>query len=259
MFKIKNFISPTIKFPYNMVRGTVDDRNFKAAHYAEEFSKLLDSRCQNGKCTVDDFKNILDFTMFPHKVNYKILPEQNPNYSGSFVNEFQFKKTGKDNFVVNHIGYKISVKQDDVGKISKYTALHETRHMFDSIFNPKYNIYRNGKLLNNVKLIDTAAELKNILSAKVDMPMNEVKQKSDKLLKQLTPEIAVDLLQKLRYCLKSEHNAYNQVVKYFLENRKLKDAFNLKIHLIKNIHIKSKIKYAEKELAKYLKLCRNSD
>lgn len=255
--RLANRITGQARLPLSRIKGSVNSRNRKASQECRRFQKEFEKYCSGPVCKVNDFKKCLDNILAPHKINYIVEQEENEAFKGSLGTIIKLSADKEGNIIINNTGYKFLLPLDEEKEIilNKYTAMHETRHFFDRLYNPKQNILRCNNMINDHQYDNVAEEIRNVNFNNLDNPikMSDFKTKTDKLLKRLPANIAIDVLQSVKYGLQSEMNAYKDEIKYMLKDGYFKDGFILAIFLGRNCKFKSKLKYVKNKLQEIIK------
>lgn len=222
--KLINNINPNCHINLPITNKNPQARQACATKMSAQFQNYL---LQN----LDEKVNIKDYKKYLEKItNSKKLPINFVQLSTSGINasiapdiKLYQEKNNKDCLLAVYMGYKMEVKKQK-GKLdcSKSTLVHETRHLFDLLCNPKYKMARHYKNLNSPKTIKQFSDIKKfvtepdyyrpkrILGFKLPSFEKELRLK----LKDLKNTEAIDILQISRYHLKSEKNAYNDAEKF---------------------------------------------
>lgn len=246
MTKLINRILPAAKLPYTVCKGNLESRNKLAQAYSDKFVQKMNEYCPKGLLDVEGYKKCLNETIFPHKINFEVKP-QDDIYAGSLVPVYKVVMKDDSNTcaVVHNTGYDIFLKLDDSGKYikNKRTAVHETRHFFDHICNPKTNSMRcNEQYQADNRNVDeicfymcdlSLLQLKNLGSPYKKGYIDKYKAEMADGLDKLSNPIAIELLQKIRYSLKTEINAYSDEIKYLEKGgflNRLKNSLNIYLY-----------------------------
>lgn len=264
LFFMKTEISKNAKLPFAVCRGSEVIRYNKAKKCSDKLKYAIEKRCVGDEISVKDYKNSIDSILLKHKINYKIIPSLSGSYgthSSNIERADQINRTS-DNTVrtytnIKVTGHKIALKMNETNDVikDKYVALHEARHLFDSIFNPKtLNIrYKNYK--KDFHAIDVRTDVYNLFE---EHSYNKAFKSKVKLeLSSVDDFQAIDILQIIRAAMKSEKNAYNDELKYLLKNP-VKNAFKI-IDLYKLLSSScygKKLKMANELLEERLKIAR---
>ena len=245
--KICNHIMPEARLTFSRIKGSVSVRNKLAAEYNARFYKELNKHCPNEICDIEQFKKVLDRVLYPDKIHYVVKNETDERFSGGLNSIISLsQKNAEGDIQINHTGYEIKIKNSHP---DKYTLIHETSHLFDHLCNPKYNIFRLQNLINSPKDEKLYDKINNIFLINLNKPvkMKKLKQESNKLLAKLSPEAAIDVLQRLRYKLTTEINAYKNELKARFRDKPL-NSINLFILICRNFKFKSKLNYVNNAL-----------
>ena len=123
-------------------------------------------------------------------------------------------------------GFKINVKKKkDKIVCSDSTLVHETRHLFDMMCNPKYMNSSHSQHVRNNELMSQCSKVKNFICSWGEYKPERVfgifkkytfEEELREKLKGLNNEIAINILQLSRYHLQSERNAYLDSDKFYM-------------------------------------------
>lgn len=251
MVKILNRVLNTAKLPFDVCRGSAKFRNNLAGEYTKRFIQKMDEYSpQNSPLDIEVFQKCIDETISPYRIDYNVKREPEGSFCGTLKSLYKVMgdENGKICFVYNY-GYDIFLRLDESGRYirDKRTAVHETRHLFDHICNPKINGLRINEQFNNQSLdqisfdiIDMTLENKGLEQTKYPSIIKEYRKKLNEYFDKLNPAIRIELLQKLRYSLQTEVNAYNEEIK-LVQRGGLKTLFKN----FKNIYMYKKFLYTE--------------
>lgn len=243
-------IAPESRLPFNLIKGNYLLRNSKAKLYYKNFYSELNPKCIKNRCQISDVEKALNKTLSPYKINYSIEPETDAGYLGSHVSKIKISQSDYNEFLVNHVGYRLllPIKKNTIK--NKYIVFHEVRHFFDYILNPKFNLLRCGNALNNKNIDIYYKELYDVFLIK----LNQVKSKkhiekdAKKIIHKIPKPIVIDALQNIRYILMSEINSYNAELTCLLKDGRVIDYLNLKQFLLLNCKFKTKLSFIRKTL-----------
>lgn len=249
--KIHNCILPEAKLPFSKIKGSVASRNRLAAEYNTRFCREINKYCKNGVCELEKYKEVLDKVLYPDKIHYMIKNETTDKFSGGLNSTINITRANTDGGIkINHTGYEIKVRYINGKALAdKYTLIHETSHLFDRLINPKYTLYRFQSIINNPKEEALHNEINDMFLVNLNEPvkMEILKQKTNKILENLSSETAIDTLQRLRYKLLSEINAYKNEFRAVFRDNPI-NSVSMLIHLCRNFKFKSKLKYVNNAL-----------
>lgn len=258
--KIQNRCAENTLLPFNLVKGSVKERNAKSWQY---WNKFLDKFMQAEECTVDTFRNAIDSAIEPNKINYKILKEKNLYFCGSTGFDINLLPHENGGLYVQRIGYKIKLPISRDGKtiLNKLTAVHEARHLFDYLLQPKTACLRGKELYHNKHCDNDVDALKKLTLADVGnkFSLKDFEKKFNNILEKLPDNVAIEALQKLRTSLMTEINAGKCELKYLIKNNPLKN-FGKIIQIFmfyNNCNFKTKEKFVSIKLKELLEKARN--
>lgn len=258
MIKIRTKTKNT-SLPLAQIKGSTKQRNKMAANMSRQFYTKLLSVSDGKSCSIENFCENLN-QLLNNKINFKILKQSNSKYKGGIQHNILGLKYDSDSSINLLIdGYKIFLPLDknEQNITNIFTAIHEVRHLFDHVFNPKTNQYR----LHLYNKIDFEAKKDNLTDMFLDNLDNPVNMKTlKKLIREtidtLPDDITIDALQSIRNHLKAEINAYGDEIKCMSKGfgmwKNTFDIINIKLFLLQNAKFKSKLKFANKLLKEKL-------
>lgn len=245
MVKLLNRVLPEAKLPLEICRGNVKQRYKLAADYNDRFVKMMDKYSHSKRILdVDIYKKCLDETLFPHRINYEIT-RQEDFWAGTLepVYDVVMRDNTNNSAFINNTGFKIYFKLDDSGKyiLNKHIAVHETRHLFDHICNPKTNNLKCNEEFNSIadidkfcyEINDMTFRNKGLISPYEKSFLESYKFKLCDNLEKLHPYLQIEVLQKIRYSLQTEINAYSDEIKYLKSGgviNRLKNIVNIYLY-----------------------------
>ena len=215
----RNIIRPKASLPFNVVKGNVTQRNAKMS---ECWNKFVDEFVKTETPTVEEYRNCINKALEPYKISYRIFEEDNPECAGGIAAETRQEYRGKNKMDIIHLSYNLWLPIDKDGKIeSKQTAVHETTHLFDYLFNPKIALQRLHYSINKPECDKDVLNLKDsVLDTILD---NFKKEDADKALSKLPNDVAIETLQHIRHSLQTEKKAYYSEFKYFVKKGPVKN------------------------------------
>ncbi len=241
---LKLKISDTARLPLKYSMGTEKQRFELATQLEKRFLKELNSSRFTSKCSIGKFTKTLRKILSPFDIDFIIEKNTNELVMGSMGYLFNYYKKG-NTIQADLEGYTLKLPINKTNITDKYTALHEVRHLFDHICNPKLNtLIRRSKYYNDEELDKIILDIKNsIIYKSLDLDdwasfEKEVKTK----LSKVSSEDAINVLQIARSHFKTEINAYESLKQYLRENpiKNFSELLSLKSHL------KNKGMYVEK-------------
>lgn len=282
-----NNITTHAKFPLSICAGTEKQRFEMASRLTKRVYQEMEK--QGSIWTLDRYKRVLDKLLAPYKINYKIMNETEEDLGGSVGKQFDVQSfpnllycafanlgvklpTTARIFEPVHVmscnGFDIKFIYNKDGIVKdKYTVIHETRHFFDHLFNPKMSIARvshvteyNDETFEKIK--KTHDEVIGLFTLAKNNPQNMKtfeKIVSEKL-SEMPNDIRIEIMQIVRSSLKTEINAYTQELytklKHPIKNfYKIINTFGL---LKYDFKFREKLKLANKLLREYISEARNS-
>lgn len=250
LLKTQNMFLQQARLPFDIVKGSVGIRNNKADKYWKRF---LNEYVKEDNSSIDYYKKCIDKALEPNVINYKILPEER-EYSGSIGVNVSLSPHENGGLYINHYGYKLSLPIDEATNLIKNpkTAAHEARHLFDYLFQPKIAALRAKYLVNNRECDADVEDLRtNILETILaKFKKNVFEKNANDIIDSLPKDVAIEALQKCRYSLKTEKNAYRGEILYLLKTNPLKNMDEIlgMIKFCKNCHFQTRIKFVEAKL-----------
>lgn len=252
--------------PFSIIKGSAQKRNKTADALSKQFYTKLLSASDDKSCTLEIF-NVLLNNLLQNIINFKVLRKTNPKYRGTIKHNVTGTECD-DNGIISLLvdGFKIFLPLDKNGKniTNKFCAIHEARHLFDAVCNPKTNQFR---LQNLYEKIDFEAQKDNISKLFLDTLDNPIRMKDfkssvRKLIEDMPDTISIDCLQTIRNSLKSEINAYGDEIKSMAKGSglfyNLREILTIKLFLHQNAKFKQKLKFANKLLKEKLTNARNN-
>lgn len=250
LLKTQNRFLQQALLPFDIVKGDVGVRNNKADKYWKRF---LNEYVKEDNSSIDYYKKCIDKALEPNVINYKILPEER-EYSGSIGVNVSLSPHENGGLYINHYGYKLSLPIEDTTNLIKNpkTAVHEARHFFDYLFQPKIAALRAKYLVNKRECDADVEDLRtNILETILaKFKKNVFEKNANDIIDSLPKDVAIEALQKCRYSLKTDKNAYRGEILYLLKTNPLKNMDEIlgMIKFCRNCHFQTRIKFVEAKL-----------
>ena len=226
--KLVNNINSGSRMKLPIINKSPIARQAYATKLSAKFQEYL---LQNSdeKISIKDYKKYFERVINSKgiSINFVQLSTSGINASVSPDIKLYREKNDKNSLFAFYTGYKMEVRKQK-GKLncSRITLVHETRHLFDMLCNPKYKMARHYKNLDNSEIIKQFSDIKNfvtksdyynpkrILGFKLPSFEKELRLK----LEGLKNTDVIDILQISRYHLKSEKNAYKDAGKFELKS-----------------------------------------
>ena len=205
-------------------KRTPKAREAYAAGLSKQFQTLL-LKNNEERITIKDYKDYISQIVKPNIVNIRFIKEDTDGINASIspdIKLYRWKEKPNDYFA-DYVGFRMSVRKNkDKLDCSQSTLVHETRHLFDMLCNPKYKMARQYKDFDNDELMHHYLEIKNFISTPdLYKPKRFLGIKIPSFEKQLRAKLeglknteVIDILQISRYHLKSEKNAYADSAKF---------------------------------------------
>ena len=252
---IRNLVHHKSVFELPKDKRSFSNRNHIAQELSNTMKKAL-SGVQKNELTLDKYKEILYQIIYPATPDIKFF--ETPmfkDYRGKLQTRVvDLDKDGQKYTV--HMGYNMYLPMNKSGIITdKDVVIHESRHLFDKLCNPKYVVSRlSDLLLNEEKKEPTKNTLNYLVYTPFynvplfkDFEMNIYKKKAFKKLEQFTNAEKIRILQTARYQLLSELNAYSDIEVYSIKS------VGSEIRQIDVLNLHNKIIFIEQELKKAIK------
>ena len=210
-----NKLSPHVKLQYSQIRGNFAQRQNKAIKLTEKLYEDILPKFKKGTATIQDVQDSVDKVVGKKD---KILVRNNDDSDfdgGSDI--FYSKFTGaitKTTLDINSIKNKIRVEELP-------TIMHEFLHVADQLLHPKY-LARNQKMANFGLYTNKYNRFYDSFLYNIEMPegkkdkayiLRQVRNRTHNFLRRMSTEDKIDYLQDARYCLLSEHYAYQMQAK----------------------------------------------
>lgn len=233
--KLVNNINSGCSFNLPIKNKTSKLREAYATKMSAKFQEYL---LQNSdeKISIKDYKKYFERVINSKGISINFVQLSTPDINASVAPDIKLyrEKNDKNSLFAFYTGYKMEVRKQK-GKLncSRNTLVHETRHLFDMLCNPKYKMARHYKNLDNPQTIKQFSDIKNFV-ARLDYyrPKRFLGFKIPSFEKELRLKLeglenteVIDILQISRYHLKSEKNAYGDAEKFELRSY----PFSLKI------------------------------
>ncbi len=216
---IKNRVLPTEVLSLSKANSSYGNRN----RVAQKLSNLMKKNLQKvpkKELTVAKYRDILYSLIYPAKPNIAVLPTpKNQDYAGRMTT-IDIPTKIDDNIYYTHTGYKLYLPINKKGIITnKDVVVHESRHLFDYLCNPKYASPRLSYLTKDENEKQKLEKTLDYLTYKqfFNIPLLEnfelsiYKKKAIKLLESYSNTDKIRILQQVRYYIASELNAYTDV------------------------------------------------
>ena len=209
-----------VTFSNNYANGSSSDRMKKALILNENlFSKLYESFENTDYVNIRSIEKMYR-ELLPEKV-YLAIKKLNQNEqkgcTGGLVTYFYKNKSSN---------YRIAIisKNNKLFIANLPTFMHESMHLLERLFNPKYNKLEEKVIENSLNKEKTRLLSDYYYNNKhyADKLTNKIfliktKMATNKAIKNLAPENKILLLHSLRNSIKSEIEAFNETTKYAIK------------------------------------------
>lgn len=261
---MKITLSANAKLPLKVCRGT----SFKRYKLAERLNEKLYNELATfdvHNCPVQAFKNALNRVIAPHKIDYKIENITNNETSLNYIaalGKYIDLKINKDKspkeIIIKGFKFLLPIKNNKIS--NKIAALHEARHFFDHICNPKTTEFNTAKLHSQAEIYNRRSNVYNIFvsSYEQNLDLNIISESAKMHLDSIPDEYAIDVLNSIRYNIKSEINAYKDEIKFLKKSKANKQEIRSLKTFIKSAKFKEKLKIANKLLSDRLQTAREN-
>jgi len=240
-----NKLSNTIKVPYNMVKGSVIQRQAQANQMTDNLYKLFEKDIKDNYALFQ-FSDIIKkiFEIIPKNLSVFIKPNRNAKYGAYTENLYNHGRKA--------VGVAIYLPEISKSVRTAHLPLlmHEFQHVTDQICHPKYA--SRAQSLNRKKLLNKKYErlydkyFYCIEDCRTEKAKNEtlenVKIRTMNFLKKHSIREQLDFIQDTRYTLESEIAAYKKENEFA---QKLKDN-NLQFFKESLINVPERSLFAEK-------------
>lgn len=262
-------VTDFVRLPLSVSRGTEAQRYQKAQEYSDKLARKLDEISGSKSCKSADFILALKSVIAPHKINFSLKNKVEKGTRGTIEREVDYDKNYNllGNCIIEKtdadvVGYNINLelkKKDTVIK-DKANALHEARHMFDYMCNPKSILFRSFKFVGDDTRLNNYKNTYDLLVNKCSNDsMSTIKKQLKENLSQMSNSDGIDTLQSIRRGIRTELNAYNDGQKY-MKKHPLKYGIDIVSYwdYMKTMKYNKKLEYVNKLLAEKLQAERNA-
>ena len=224
--KFLHNISPKCRLQLNPNKRSVAGRKNTADFMSNQFQKILLNR-NGGKLQIGEYRDALK-KVTGKNINIHFEQLDNNSVSASISPDIRYYVYGNSSPIyTDYNGFVMNVKKKKEKLCcSDSTLVHETRHLFDLLCNPKYLISRHSQGVTDKKLMSDCCDIKEFASGwgrykpkyimgifKIPTFEKELREK----IKKIDNEMAIKILQISRYHLQSEKNAYLDSDKFYLK------------------------------------------
>ena len=255
-------VAASAKLPLSKVRGSAAARDALAAQYSSIYTQELDKLSTNNTCTVENFKKAIKNTLGDNNIKFNVLPVEADVAHGALSKtaKSETKQIKNNVYNVNSqiSGYNFYFPLDSTNSVikNKNITVHEARHFFDYICNPKTITIPTYKLINEKQRLKDFHKVYNsfLKDYTIFRSIKTFKKDVRTRLDKMPNEDAISVLQTVRHSMKSEINAYIDEHKYMRKNP-VRNFYGLlhSCNYLAVMRYDKKLKFANELLAEKLK------
>lgn len=208
-------VCPDVKFSYNLVKGSVENRRKFVSDLNEKFFDSIQPMLEDKKPFLADLKKTY-FLILPEKKKIQIIPlDKKGSETLDGASDYIY---GANDFITG-MTLEIPVKRSKVSEDCLVTLMHENTHVLDTLANPKHTaltqkLYREGMYdFKRDNWFDNVLYRTETDKNKDDV-LKDVAEETEKFLKGKAVVEKIAHLQDARYQLEQEMNAYSEQLKY---------------------------------------------
>ncbi len=204
-------VSPSIKFSYNLVKGSVESRRQFVSAINERVFSSTQPLFKDGKSHIYDLEDTF-IAALPEEKRVEVIPLPKCNQKMfAAASEYAYDK---NNTIVGQ-SIEMKTKYNKASENDFVLFIHEGTHVLDNLANPKYTsrwIKLDKKhnswleVLNGFEHDGSEENKKQLL--------DYVKKETLKFLKGKHASTKIDYLQDARYIMEREKHAYDEQFKY---------------------------------------------
>lgn len=225
---MKNIVNSTVKFSYNISKGSIKNRQKLISKYNKQIFSRLEQNLKDNYISVADAQKAID-EVLPEKKVIQIRPISSKNKKEDVGNsDFLYGKNW--NIVGQTIGIPIKNNKISIKNLSIF--MHELTHVINTLLNPKTTARVNGmylrrtytenlsniidkKLYNYENIEETIPFISNKRYKKAKKEILQTRENELlKFLKGYSVKDKIDYIQKMRNTLIEERTAYTEEEKY---------------------------------------------
>ena len=250
-------LTDSARLPLKVCRGG----EIKRKKLAETYSKILFNELRAYKetsCQVKAFKEALDKIIGKYNIKYEIKNINNSKYKDAIAALSKItnlkitpETTHPTTLFIEGFDFYLPIHNNNI--TNKSSALHEARHFFDHICNPKTTTLHACKL-NDPVLSEKKYKIHNLFlnTFNPNLDMGILAETTIMHLQDIPDKVVIDTLQEVRHSLKSEINAYTDEIKFLTKSKADKYQINNIREILKDGKLKEKLKLANKLLREKL-------
>ena len=250
--------APNVRLPFNVIKGNASQRDQKSkAYFAKFYNRIQEITKDKKSCPLRQTCMILKEVLAPYDIPFELLKEKIKNNDGSFRMNEKFLEVNDHYTTVLYDKYNVFLSMNKSKNIihDKYALYHEIQHFFDHLFNPKYIILKEDKIIINQNLFNKKNMLLDTLFEDIysKKNMKTIKQELIEILSDISITSKIYLLQEMRYKLQTEINAYSVTVKCLIKDNQFIKAFQESKFFYQNCKFVQKLNFIDKLLKTLLK------
>ena len=245
-----------VRLPYRLAKGSAVERFNRAEKCNKQVFDVVKKKVENGNVKLETLRDAFESKLH-RMITCIISKEERGGVAGGTAllqSRFNQELSGYEVF--------LPIQKDETLNIQDiHVAMHEFRHVFDMINNPKINQRKiiMGRLPEaslKINYMDSIYNNKIYTRKKYDK--FDILDAIEMMLAPFSKEEQVGVLQLIRYRLKLEHNAYKETTNIQSELKRLYgDSFNQSDYIsVREFNFPRKIKLVEERLKEALFECR---
>lgn len=225
---MKNIVNSTVKFSYNISKGSIKNRQKLISKYNKQIFSRLEQNLKDNYISVADAQKAID-EVLPEKKVIQIRPISSKNKKEEVgYSDYLYGKNW--NIVEQTIDIPIKNNKISIKNLSIF--MHELTHVIDTLLNPKTTARVNGmylrhtytenlsniidkKLYNYENIEETIPFISNKRYKKTKKEILQTRENELlKFLKGYSVKDKIDYIQEMRNTLIEERTAYTEEEKY---------------------------------------------
>ena len=245
-----------VRLPYKLAKGSDVERFNRAGKCNKQVFDAVKNKVENGSVKLDTLRDAFESKLH-RMITCIISKEERGGVAGGTTllqSRFNQELSGYEVF--------LPIQKDETLNIQDiHVAMHEFRHVFDMINNPKINQRKiiMGRLPEaSLKINYMDSIYNNKIYTRKKFDKFAIFDAIEMMLAPFSKDEQVSVLQLIRYRLKLEHNAYKEVANIQSELKRLYgDSFNKSDYIsVREFNFPRKINLVEARLKEALFECR---
>lgn len=225
---MKNIVNSTVKFSYNISKGSIKNRQKLISKYNKQIFSRLEQNLKDNYISVADAQKAID-EVLPEKKVIQIRPISSKNKKEEVgYSDYLYGK----NWNIEGQTIDIPIKNNKISIKNLSIFMHELTHVIDTLLNPKTTARVNGmylrhtytenlsniidkKLYNYENIEETIPFISNKRYKKTKKEILQTRENELlKFLKGYSVKDKIDYIQEMRNTLIEERTAYAEEKKY---------------------------------------------